>query len=441
VRLSLTARCAIGLGAGIVAGTVLSVLHPEGVPGSWVGPADTLIRIWTNALRLVVSPLIVAQLFVAITAQSGERGEATRLGLLIPAVFVGLFALIAGFSVLAGMALLALPPFADLRLDAGAAGVPGSAAGAGPTPAAGAAAGGSWLDGLVPSNLFAAASSDFILALMLFTLAFAVASRRLPGDLRRPLEAAARAVRDTMFVLVGWLIAVAPFALLALGYRFATRSGLEVGGILLAFLGFGGAILLLSILLLYPTAVLAGGVGLAAFARAVFPAQAAGGASRSSIATLPLLLREAEHTLRLPARISSLVIPAAGATLKLSQAGPPVLRLMFLAHLIGMPLSPGTIVTFLAGILLLSPSVPGVPRVMSGTTSLPLYLAAGIPIEHVLLLGPTTALLDILLTVLNSTGYLAAAAVVSRLLGLLPGRLTLATATPAQPEPPTPSSG
>jgi Na+/H+-dicarboxylate symporter len=434
VKFSLTAQCVIGLGAGIAGGTALSLAFSAGVPTDWVGPADTAIRLWTNALRLVVSPLIVAQLFVAIAAQRGVRGEATRLGLLIPAVFIGLFALVAAFSTLVGGALLALPPLAGLSLPAGTLPAPAGASSANPGAAV------SWLDGLVPSNLFAAASSDFILALMLFTLAFAIAARRLPDELRVPLERGARAVRDTMFVLVEWLVRIAPLALFALGYRFATRSGLEVGGVLLAFVGFAGLVLLLSILLLYPVATLAG-APLGRFARAAFPAQAAAAASRSSIATVPLLLRDADRTLGLPARITSLVVPAGGATLKISQAGTPVLRLLFLAHLIGLTLTPGAIVTFVAGVFLLSPSVPGVPRIMSGTTSLPLYLAAGIPAEHVLLLGPSTALLDILLTVLNTTSYLAAATVVSRLLGFLPARLRPAVAEPAPLEAPVhPSS-
>ena len=35
-------------------------------------------------------PLVLTQLFVAIAAQRGAKGDATKLGLLIPAVFFGL---------------------------------------------------------------------------------------------------------------------------------------------------------------------------------------------------------------------------------------------------------------------------------------------------------------------------------------------------------------
>lgn len=410
MKLSLTAQCILGLLLGILVGTAASQLHPE-ARGPWIGVADAAILMWTNALRLVVLPLVVTSLFVAIASHRGAKGDATKLGLLIPMVFLGLFLFIALCTIALGSGLLRLPAFASLSLS-GIEATPQA-------PTSGAAGSGgafSWLSGLIPSNLFAAASADAILALMLFTLAFAMAARRLAPPLQQSLETGFRAVRDTMFILVGWLLRLAPPVLFAIAFRSASRSGLEIGGVLLTFVVLWAIVLVFCIAALYPVATLGAGVPLGRFARALFPAQVTGAATRSSVAAVPVLLHEAEATLRVPSRISALVIPTGAAILKLSQAVSPPIRLLFLAHLLGLSIGPQQIVVFVVTIVLLSPSVPGVPRVMSGSTSMPAYVAAGIPPEYVLLLAPLNAIADVLLTVLNTTGYMTANVLVARLL-------------------------
>ena len=403
-------QCMLGLLLGILAGTAALRLQPDAL-GPWLGVADGAIRMWTNALRLVVLPLVLSQLFVAIAAQRGAKGDATKLGLLIPAVFFGLLAFTAICTFALGFGLMRLPVFANLSLSGVEL--------ASQAPATGAAASGgafSWLPDLIPSNLIAAASSDSILALMLFMLAFALAARRLTPPLLQPLETALRAVRDTMFILVGWLLRLAPPILFALAFRTASKSGLEIGGVLLAFLVLWGIVLVLDIAALYPVASLGGRIPLGRYARALFPAQVAGFATRSSVATVPVLLRESDETLHVPSRVSAVVIPTGAATLKLSQAVSPPLRMLFLAHLLGLSITPQQMVVFFVTVALLSPSIAGVPRLISGQNSMPAYVAAGIPPEYVLLLAPLNAIADVLLTVLNTTGYMTANVLIARLL-------------------------
>ena len=138
--------------------------------------------------------------------------------------------------------------------------------------------------------------------------------------------------------------------------------------------------------------------------------------TRSSVATVPVLLRESDATLHVPSRVSAVVIPTGAATLKLSQAVSPPLRMLFLAHLLGLSISPQQMVVFFVTVALLSPSIAGVPRLISGQNSMPAYVAAGIPPEYVLLLAPLNAIADVLLTVLNTTGYMTANVLIARLL-------------------------
>jgi Na+/H+-dicarboxylate symporter len=105
-------------------------------------------------------------------------------------------------------------------------------------------------------------------------------------------------------------------------------------------------------------------------------------------------------------------------------------RLLFLAHLLGIPLTLERVVIFAATIILISPSTVGVPSVTSGTRSLPAYVAAGIPPEYVVLLGATTSIVDPILTLLNSTGYMTANVVIGRFVS---GRAPVPQAERTQP--------
>lgn len=414
MKLSLTVQCILGLVVGVVAGVLAGGLDPAAIQ-PWLTASDSVIRLWTNALRLVVTPLIVAQLFVAISGHRGAKADAARLGLLIPSVFLGLLTFTALVAIVAGLGLLTAPVLGDLSLaEVHPAPVAGGGTGAATGPVA-------WIDELVPSNLFRAASSDSILGLMIFSLAFAIAARRLSTELQAALDTGFRAMRDAMFVLVSWLLRVAPLTLLALAFRSASSAGLELGQMLLGFIGLAVVVTLLCTAALYPLATLGGRVPLGRFARALFPAQITAVTTRSSLASVPPLLRESDLTLGVPQKVSALVIPLGGAMLKLSRAVTNPLKLIFLAHLLGIALAPKQVAIFMVTIFLLSPTTVGVPSVLSGSRSIPAYVAAGIPPEYVILLGATTSVIDIALTLLNTTGYMTANVLVARWYARFPG--------------------
>ncbi len=409
MKRSLTLQCLGGLTLGVLAGAALAQLQTSSVE-SWRQAADTTIQLWTNALRMMVTPLIVTQLFTAISAQAGPKGEARKLGLLIPSVFAGLliFTALLAMAVMAG--LLSLPILGDLS--------PGHPAAppAGVAEVTGAVARGSWMDELIPPNLFAAASSNSILGLMLFAIVFGLAARRVEPELKRSLDNGSRGVRDALFVLIGWLVRFAPVVLFALGLRSALSSGLAIGRVLLAYTILSLIVFAVCTLALYPLIALLGGIAPGRLARALFPAQATAVATRSSLATIPSLLQEADRTLQLPEKVSGTVIPLAGAMLKLSRAASSPMKLIFLSWLLGVPLGVKEVAVFVLTVMLMSTTNPGIPRVVTVPRNLALYVGFGIAPDYVLLLGATTGITDILQTVLNSTGYMSANVLVARLL-------------------------
>ncbi len=415
----------VGLALGVLLGGLAASADPGQVE-PWLGAADAFILAWTNALRALVIPLVVSQLYLAITERQVDKRGAVKLGMLIPVVFTGLLFFTALTSLLAASGLLTLPWFSGLSLAGPSSALPPAAV------VATAPGDPSWVNCLIPSNLVAAASAENILPLMLFTVAFAFAARRLTVELQGSLGRGFAAVRGATFVLVNWVMWPAPFVLLALAFRTAFDSGFTIGGVVLAYAALALAVHSLATLALYPVGVLIGGVHLRALARAAYRPQVVAAGTRSSLATIPSLLKVAEKSLRIPSAIGSLVIPLAGATLKLSRAATAPAKVLFLAHLLGLHLGVEQIAIFIVTVIVLSPATAGVPRVVASSRSLPAYVAVGIPPQYVLLLSATNAVTDVVMTILNTTGYLVSAVLVQR---FGPTPVAVHTAEPAPVDP------
>ena len=429
-RLSLYALGSLALGFGI--GVML--LRGRAFEPPILAAADGIIRGWTNAFRLLVVPFVAAHLFLAVAAPRIPPSRLRRLGLFAPVVFLALLTGTMLLSFLFTAWLMRLPVFGEISLGAEAVATPTGEGGSSSS---------SWVDLLVPPHLLGPLAADNMLAIMLFTIVFALAVRRLAAEQRLTLERVAGAVSGAMMVLVDWLFLAAPLVLLALGISLGARSGFRIGGALLGFTVLTSVVLLAALIALYPLTSLVGRVSLFTFTRAAWPAQVAAAATRSSLATVPTLIASGELELKLDPACTGYVIPLAGSLLKLSRAVTEPVTLLFVAGLLDIPLSLQQLVVFSGGMILLSTGTPGVPRMTSGVRSMPLYVAVGIPPEYVLLLAASTAVTDVLMTVLNSTGYLTAAVLVDRfaaepLPAALPepaAPLLIATNVPPGPEP------
>lgn len=420
---ALTAWSLVALVLGVASGLLAKQGLASG-DGLLISAADAVVRAWTNAFQLLVAPLIVSQLYLALTNGLAGKKERGRLGLLTPVVFLGLLAGIAALSFAVTMGLLQIPAFQGLSL-------PASPAPAGVGASVVDASGAGWVDSFLPPNLVAAASTSNLLPLILFTIAFALAARHLGLERQLALRTLFAAVSDVMFTLVDWVLRITPLVIFALCFRVAFDSGLSIGGVLLGFTFLEITCLLVSVAALYPAAAVLGRIPLRQFARAMGPAQVVAMTTRSSLATLPALLRSAETALRLPMTVSAAILPLAGATLKLSRAVSGPVKLLFLASILGIHLEASQVVTFLITILLLSPTTVGVPRVVSGSRSLPAYVAAGIPGQYVVLLGATTFLIDVFMTLLNTTGYMTANVLLGRWAGPKRGAEEVGSKVPA----------
>lgn len=388
---------------GIAAGVWISRAEPPGA-AAVLTVAEALVQVWTNAFRLLVAPLVMSQLYLAV-AGMGARTDLVRAGRVLPAVFVGLLLLTATVSTLFTWWAVRFPWLEAITLPHQLPSAEVEAAGGGLV---------SWVNEFIPPNLVAAAAGDNILPLMLFAVVFALAARRLTPDLQEPLRQLATAVSRVVFILIDWLLVLVPVLMLSLGLATAARSGLRVGGTVAAFTVLETVAIMVALGVVVIVAWMALGGPFRRMSRVLAPAQLTAIATRSSLATLPVLISGFAREIPEAASVSRYVIPIAGALLKLSRAVSGPTKFLFLAAVLGVPITLERVVIFTATIILLSPSTVGVPRVTSGSRSLPAYVAAGIPAEYVVLLGATTAVTDVFLTMINTTGYFAAAGVVNR---------------------------
>src|SRR5688572_22417718 len=353
---------------------------------------------------MTVVPLVVSLVIVGVAdaSNAAAAGRATSLAL---GLFVALLVAVAAATALAAPAVYSLWPGGPVSPDA-LLPVDGGSAPAVPRLA-------EQLANLLPSNAIAAAAGDAMVPLVLFALIVGFALTRLPAAQRAPLVELLRAIAQTMLVIVGWVLRVAPLGVFALILAARTGSGLigAAGWLVFVQSCLQGAVLLA----MYPVAVGLGGVAFARFARAAAPAQGVGFGTQSSLATLPVMLEAATRGLQIPARIAGVILPLAVSLFRVTSPANTLGSACFVAWLYGVDLSlfqltGGALVAIV--IALGSVSLPG--QVTFAASQVPVLLAMGLPLEPVALMLALEPIPDAVRTAGNVTGDLAVTTVVAR---------------------------
>jgi proton glutamate symport protein len=400
-------RVVIGLIAGLILGSAIGSQSPVAL--RVVGIIEPIGQLWLNAVRMTVLPLVVSLLFVGV-ADSGEDGIG-RVGLTTLAAYVALLLFAAAVALLIGPPLIA-----DMKLASGAAeSLRASAAvtAAQTTTRVDQLPGlGGWLASLVPSNAMKAAADGAMLPLIVFTLLFALAARRIEPRLRQSLIDVFSAIAGATRAIVDWVILAAPVGVFALVTAMASRAGASlVGAMVYYVLAYSSAMVLFA-LLTYPVAAMVGGIPLPRFTRAVLPAQTVALSSSSSLASLPALI-EGAQSLDLPPAVTGFVLPLSVSVFKVVTPIAWLIGTLFLAKLYGVALGTSALATIAFTSVLLSLTIPGVPQgamlllaTVIGSFGIP-------PAGTALLIGADT-IPDLFATMANVTGDLVAGAIVAR---------------------------
>ena len=379
----------IGGPVGLVAGLALGAAAHEGkaewasTAADWIGPVG---RLWMNALQVVVIPLTVCLLVAGVCSVPkgrvlGQWVSRTFLWIAGLLVAAGLFTIVAAKAYLA-----AIPP---KRLDL----PPGIEPPQAPERAA------DWVGQFVPTNLFEAAANGDVLPLAVLAVLFGLALRSVPEERRRPVESLFVGVRDAILVYVHWVLFAVPVGAFALTFAFAAKSGLVTAETLAQFVGLTCAMLVGVTLLVLVVLFVAARRRAVEMLAAVSPLVAVAAGTRSSLASLPSLVESAEG-IGLPEPATELVLPTCVSLFKLNRTVSSTTKLLFLAAALGIVVSPYALFVFLGTVVLLSFATPGIPAGGSNVTW-GAYMAAGVPLEAVVLVEVTDPLTDVFKTVLN----------------------------------------
>lgn len=394
--------------AGLALGAGWTRLGLGGISDA-VALAASVGGVWLDGLRMTIVPLVVSLLITGI-AKTADSARGDRVAMRSVVTFIALLWVSTAMAAVLVPALLGVFPMPTDAARSLAASLSVSAPVDAPT--VGIAA---FLRSIVPSNPVATAANDALLPLILFTAVFAVALARLPAAQREPVTAFFDTIANAVLLIVGWVLALAPIGVLALAFGVGARAGTSAIGALAHYVVIVSSAGLAAWALAYPVAVFSGRVRLAAFAKAVAPAQAVALSTQSSLASLPPMLQAAAD-LGVQRSVARVSLPVAVAIFRVTSPAMNLAVAIYVAHWLGIALAPSAIAAGAAVAAITTIGSVSLPGQVSFLTSIaPICVAMGIPIEPLALLIAVEMIPDLVRTVGNVTMDVAATTAIARM--------------------------
>jgi proton glutamate symport protein len=396
----------------LIIGIVLGALS-AGIAGDarqpLLGVASFVGTLWLNALKMTVIPLVVALLVVGI-AKSREAALGGRIAGRSVLWIVIICTASAVFGAVMIVVLTKLFPLARgtaAGLQAALAGLEQKSS----APLPGVA---DFFKGIIPDNVFAAATNGDILPLVVFSLLFALALGRISAAGRRSIVAFFEAIADALLVIIGWVLWIAPLGVFALAFTVGAAAGGS------AFAGLGHYVVLISAVGIlvtlagYPLAVIAGRVRPGDFIRGMIAPQAVAISTRSSLASLPAMLT-AVRAMGIREEVADVTLPISVALFRATGPAMNVAVAFYVAHWLGLEPGLGQMIAATAVGALMSYGAVSLPGEVSFISSIaPIALALGVPIAPLGLLVAVEMIPDIFRTVGNVTLDVAVTTAVDR---------------------------
>jgi proton glutamate symport protein len=390
--MSSSARILLGLALGLIGGIGFSLLDASSASKlpSMVEPIGAL---WVNAIRMTVIPLLMALMITAIAGQE-NTGLVAQLGGKTMALFISMIVASSLFSFLVApplIAMLNIDPEASRRLLESTA---IANVGSNELPPFR-----DWLIALIPINPIRAAADNAALL-------------QIGNEQREHVVAFFSAIKETMFVLIAWIMTLAPIGIFALVFPLAATLGVSAINVLGSFIVIVCALITAFTLALYPLAVYIGEIKLRDFARALAPAQIIGFSTRSSLAALPPCFAATE-TLGISNKVSGVVLPIAVTLFKFASPIGRTAGTYFVASLYGIDLTNYELFIIAAAIGLFSFYSPAIP---SGGLLImaPVYISLGLPVQGIGVLIAVDLIVDMFITAANVSANVTVAAILSK---------------------------
>ncbi len=413
MRMPLHVRILVGAVLGMVLGVAaFSVFGDSPALEGFVKYVTQPIgQVFLRLLLMLVVPLIFAALVLGV-AGLGDMKSLGRVGLktLVYTVVVSTIAVVIGLTL-----VNVLRPGEGLSEETRARMVVGAkeraaAISSAPAPKLGL----DLLIQIVPDNPVKAAAGGDMLAVMFFSLMVGVGVCLTRTDAARRFEEAVQGLYDVTMRLIHVVISFAPIGVGALLFTLTAQLGHEILIQLARYVGVVLLALAIHQFLVYSLAVrVLGGMSPVRFFRAIQAAMVTAFSTASSNATLPTALQVAEENLRLPTRISRFVLTIGSTANQNGTALFEGVTVLFLAQFYGVELALEQQMLVLFICILAGIGTAGVPG-----GSIPVIAVilnqVHVPVEGLGLILGVDRFLDMCRTVLNVSGDLAAAVVVSR---------------------------
>jgi Na+/H+-dicarboxylate symporter len=151
------------------------------------------------------------------------------------------------------------------------------------------------------------------------------------------------------------------------------------------------------------------------FLTAAAPVLAVAFSSRSSLASLPLMVERMRDAMGVPVRTANVTLPLAVAIFRMTSPVTNLAVVFFSAAVYGVDLGPAQIVAGAFVAIAISVGSVGLPGEISFVASVaPISIAMGVPIELLGILVGVEAVPDIFRTLGNVSGDMAATVITSR---------------------------
>lgn len=342
----------VALVAGVAAGAALQPFASpaEGEAAPWATKSIEVCRffgdLFLRALKMVIVPLVVASIISGIAGTSSLEGFA-RMGLKTWAYYLlgGLAAVCVGLL----FVNVIQPGFSDggpnptLRaaMDHALQGDRAGEVGEVMKNAEGGAA--SLLDIVrraVPTNIVEACAEGDLLAIIVFSILFAVAMVLLPGGPPRALQDGFNQVADVMTLITTWIMKFTPFAAFCLVLPSIAAVGVSVLQNLVPYLLTVAGALLFHLLVVMPLVLrFVAKVSPYAHLENMQDSLMMSFSTASSTATIPVTMRCLLENAKVSERVASFVVPL-GATVNMNgTALYECVVVVFAAQVLGLDLS------------------------------------------------------------------------------------------------------
>ncbi|TPH17090.1 dicarboxylate/amino acid:cation symporter [Litorilituus lipolyticus] len=401
-KMSLTGRIVIGMIAGILLGSLLQWLMPNGsdkvfnlyffdvsLRSLFVdGFLEVIGQIFMASLRMLVVPLVFVSLVCGVCSLK-DTSKLGRIGGKAIALYLATTAIAISFAIFVA---LIISPGEGVNMPTSSSFTSREA----PSLA-------QVIIQMFPTNPFASFAQGNMLQVIVFALLFGIAIA-LSGKAGERIASLFEDLNEVIMRLVAILMNIAPYGVFALLATLFTTVSLETFGNLIVYFLVVFFVLLLHATVTYPVILkLLTGLNPVIFIKKMRDAAIFAFSTASSNATIPVTLETATRKMGVKNSIASFTVPL-GATINMD--GTAIMQgvaTVFIAQVFSQDLTLADYITVVLTATLASIGTAGVPGV--GLIMLAMVLEqVGLPVEGIALIIGVDRLLDMTRTAVNVTG-------------------------------------